>query len=29
MTTFAYSIGACPIGTSTFSGLTITYTTSS
>lgn len=27
MTSFAYSIGVCPAGTSSFSGLTITYTT--
>jgi hypothetical protein len=29
MTDFAYSIGACPSGTTTFSGITITYTASS
>jgi hypothetical protein len=27
MATYAYSIGACPAGTSTFSGVDITYTT--
>jgi hypothetical protein len=26
MTKFAYSAGVCPRGTSTFSGITITYT---
>lgn len=29
MTNFAYSIGICPRATTTFSGITITYTTSS
>jgi hypothetical protein len=26
MTNYAYSVGVCPSGTTTFSGLTITYT---
>jgi hypothetical protein len=29
MTSFAYSIGVCPTGTTTFSGITITYTATS
>jgi hypothetical protein len=29
MTTYAYGAGVCPDGSTTFSGLTITYTASS